>query len=65
MLGLGHGGPAYAQSPAPAPEQARELPGVQTSDGAPVLLRSSSMLAEQPPGGPGIGLPTVVFGNRV
>ncbi|MDO9258664.1 MAG: LPS-assembly protein LptD [Polaromonas sp.] len=65
MLGLGHGGPAYAQSPAPAPEQARELPGVQTSDGAPVLLRSSSMLAEQPPGGPGIGLPTFVFGNRV
>jgi LPS-assembly protein len=65
MLGLGHGGPAYAQSPAPAPEQAQELPGVQTSDGAPVLLRSSSMLAEQPPGGPGMGLPTFVFGNRV
>jgi len=40
------------------------VPGVQTSDGAP-LLRSSSMLAEQPPGGPGIELPTFVFGDRL
>jgi len=68
MLGLGHVGTAYAQSLVPSQEKAQEqpvVPGVRTSDGSPVQLRSSSMLAEQPPGGPGIELPTFVSGDRL
>ncbi|MGC1175815.1 LPS-assembly protein LptD [Polaromonas sp.] len=68
MLGLGHVGTAYAQSPGPSQGKAQEqpvVPGVRTSDGSPVQLRSSSMLAEQPPGGPGIELPTFVYGDNL
>lgn len=70
MLGLGHGGAAHAQSltqsadpvlapgtPAPAtPARPEALPG---------QLKSSPMLSEQPPGGPGVELPTFIFGDRL
>ena len=70
MLGLGHGGMAYAQGPAPSGAQVLPAPGVpapasQKGGLVPIPLKSSAMLAEQPPGGPGVELPTFVFGNRL
>ncbi|OOG37167.1 LPS-assembly protein LptD [Polaromonas sp. A23] len=67
VLGLGHAGSAHAQSKLPSPGKPQEqevVQGLQTSDGSPVL-RGSSMLAEEPPGGPDIKLPTFIFGDRL
>ena len=69
-LGLGYAGAAFAQSPV-LQGQARPLPGAPVRslpparEPAPGELRSTPMLAEQPPGGPGIGLPTFVYGDRL
>lgn len=60
VLGLGHGSAAYAQSPESAPEVAE--PGAGDT---PPLLKSSGMLAEKPPGGPGVVIPTFVFGDHL
>jgi LPS-assembly protein len=70
VLGLGHGGAAHAQSPAPSEGQVLQAPDLaapapQAADAAPARLKSSAMLAEQPPGGPGVELPTFVFGDRL
>ena len=70
VLGLGHGSMAHAQSPAPSLRQVQPAAGVvapvpQKSDDAPAQLKSSPMLAEQAPGGPGVELPTFVFGDRL
>ena len=70
LLGLGHGSLACAQGPAPSPSQVQQAAGAassvpQTGDAGPAELKSSPMLAEQPPGGPGIELPTFVFGDRL
>ena len=70
VLGLGHGGLAHAQGPAASQDPARppalSVPGtIPRRDALPGQLKSSSMLAEQPPGGPGIELPTFVFGDRL
>ena len=70
VLGLGHGGIAYAQVPAalqdPAQPSVISVPGsIPRRDALPGQLKSSSMLAEQPPGGPGIELPTFIFGDRL
>lgn len=66
VLGLGHAGSAHAQSaPASQGKPVQEVvEGIRTSDGSPVL-RSSSMLAEEPPGGPDVKLPTFIFGDRL
>ena len=47
---------AQAQAPVPQPE---------ASTTAPATLKSSSMLAEKPPVGPGNEVPTFVFGDRL
>jgi len=59
VLGLGHGGAAHAQVTDPPQDQA------QRPDVLPGKLKSATMLSEQPPGGPGIELPTFVFGDRL
>jgi LPS-assembly protein len=67
VLGLGHAGSVYAQNKLPSPGKPQEqevVQGLRTSDGSPVL-RSSSMLAEEPPGGPDVKLPTFIFGDRL
>ncbi|MDP1742215.1 MAG: LPS-assembly protein LptD [Polaromonas sp.] len=69
-LGLGYAGAAFAQSPV-LQGQSRPLPGASIRslpplrEPAPGELRSTPMLAEQPPGGPGIELPTFVYGDRL
>ena len=69
-LGLGHVGAVFAQSPA-AQGQSRPLSGAPGAalppvrEPAPGELRSTPMLAEQAPGGPGVELPTFVYGNRL
>ena len=69
-LGLGHVGAVFAQSPA-AQGQSRPLSGAPEAalppvrEPAPGELRSTPMLAEQAPGGPGVELPTFVYGNRL
>jgi len=70
VLGLGHGGTAHAQVMGQPQDQAQRpdmpVPGtIPRRDALPGQLKSSSMLAEQPPGGPGIELPTFVFGDRL
>ncbi|MDO8385589.1 MAG: LPS-assembly protein LptD [Polaromonas sp.] len=70
VLGLGHGGLAHAQAPADAQETvqppAASVPGtIPRRDALVGQLKSASMLAEQPPGGPGIELPTFIFGDRL
>ncbi|MDP3607268.1 MAG: LPS assembly protein LptD, partial [Polaromonas sp.] len=70
VLGLGHGGFAHAQAPAvsqdPAQPPAASVPGsIPRRDAVPGQLKSTSMLSEQPPGGPGIELPTFIFGDRL
>ncbi len=71
VLGLGHGRPVHAQSLEPAQQQTQPLPGASpvlvapARVAAPGELKSSPMLAEQPPGGPGIELPTFVTGDRL
>ncbi|HYW55477.1 MAG TPA: LPS-assembly protein LptD [Polaromonas sp.] len=61
VLGLGHGSAAHAQSPSGVPEPDRQAPLVLN----PGELKSSPMLAEEPPGGPGVELPTFVTGDRL
>ncbi len=61
MLGLWHGGAAHAQGVLPAPGPAPEAPRVLV----PGQMKSSTMMAEEPPGGPGVELPTFVFGDTV
>ncbi len=61
---------AHAQVPAPSPPPVQQAAGAaatapQKSDEAPARLKSSPMLAEQAPGGPGVELPTFVFGDRL
>ena len=69
-LGLGCAGAAFAQGPAPL-RQVRPLPAAPgtsvppTRERAPDELKSTPMLAEQPPGGPGVDLPTFVYGDRL
>ncbi|MDW5441198.1 LPS-assembly protein LptD [Polaromonas sp. SM01] len=70
VLGLGHGSMAYAQNTTPAQEQLEKAadapaPGPRQGNGMPAQLKSSPMLAETPPGGPGVELPTFVFGDRM
>jgi LPS-assembly protein len=70
VLGLGHGGLAHAQAPADSQETvqppAASVPGtIPRRDALVGQLKSASMLAEQPPGGPGIELPTFIFGDRL
>ena len=70
VLGLGHGGTAHAQVMGQPQDQVRDpdmsVPGaIPRRDALPRQLKSSPMLAEQPPGGPGIELPTFVFGDRL
>ncbi|WP_395056177.1 LPS-assembly protein LptD [Polaromonas sp.] len=72
VLGLGHGGIAYAQAPAPAASQdaakapVTSVPGsIPRRDAVPGQLKSTPMLAEQPPDGPGIELPTFIFGDTL
>ncbi|GAB3482410.1 LPS-assembly protein LptD [Polaromonas eurypsychrophila] len=70
VLGLGHGSIAHAQAPAasqdPAPPPATSVPGaIPRRDALAGQLKSTSMLAEQPPGGPGIELPTFIYGDRL
>ncbi len=60
VLGMAHGS-AQAQSLPPLPNPDQQAPRVIN----PGELKSSPMMAEQPPGGPGIELPTFVFGDRV
>lgn len=66
VLGLGHAGLAHAQSATASQGKPVQevVEGIRTSDGSPVL-RSSSMLAEEPPGGPDVKLPTFIFGDRL
>ena len=69
-LGLAHGGAAVAQVAAPAGQQVRPAAGtprvaVPAREAVPGQLKSSPMLAEQPPGGPGVELPTFVSGERL
>jgi LPS-assembly protein len=69
MLGLGHGGAAHAQTPAapdlsPRPDAAQPGPLLRP-DPVPGPLKSTPMLSEQAPGGPGVELPTFVFGDRL
>jgi LPS-assembly protein len=70
VLGLGHGGFAHAQGPAvsqdvPQPAPAPGPGSIPRRDALPGQLKSASMLSEQPPGGPGIELPTFLFGDRL
>ncbi|RYG09100.1 MAG: LPS-assembly protein LptD, partial [Burkholderiales bacterium] len=70
VLGLGHGGAAHAQAPVLSPDPVQRAGTSATGsiprrDAVPGQLKSSSMLAEQPPGGPGIELPTFIFGDRL
>ena len=70
VLGLGHGSMAYAQNATPTQEQAEtaadaSAQGPRQGNGTPAQLKSSPMLAETPPGGPGVELPTFVFGDRM
>jgi LPS-assembly protein len=70
VLGLGHGSIAHAQAPAASPDAAKppvtSVPGsIPRRDAVPGQLKSSSMLAEQPPGGPGIELPTFISGDTL
>ncbi len=68
-LGLGHVGAVFAQSPVlqgqALPFGAPRIPLPPVREPAPGELRSTPMLAEEPPGGPGIELPTFVYGDRL
>jgi LPS-assembly protein len=60
VLGLGHGSAAYAQSPESTPGLAKPGAGDTT-----LSLKSTGMLAEKPAGGPGVTIPTFVFGDHL